>query len=188
MSSNSSHKQSLVGLLVGLAIAASAGCAGNLDQLRPGRAAGEWQVRLPESRSAVGDLAMGRGGRSEPAASWFDGSPGDMANSQPRVAVGAKKASRGIERRKIATPVRHVELAALPEQPHQAEQPKAAVPSSVASLAYPLADASPHDRYAQREQRSQQQQSFKGGDRVLVIGVSTLVVVLIVVLLLVLLL
>ena len=183
MSSISSRTRSLNRLLVGMVVSASAGCAGNIVQLPSGRAAGEWQVRLPDSRSAVADLAMGRGGSSERAASWFDGSPDDLYNSQPRVADAGVKRPRSTERRKTGTAVRHVDPAPHPEQPQQQEQPKANVPSSVAPVEYALADTSGRERYAEREHSSQQQQRFIGGDRVIVIGVSTLVIVLLVVLL-----
>jgi hypothetical protein len=148
-----------------------------------GRAAGEWQVHLPQSRSAVGDLAMGRGGNSDPAKSWFDEAPDDLIAPAPLVAHAHKK-KRSTQQHNAAAPVvipaRHVE-------PQPAEQPKTNVPTSLAPVEYAMADATAHDRYAAREETSQQQQQFKGGN-VIIIGVSTLVVILLVVLLILLLL
>jgi cobalamin biosynthesis Mg chelatase CobN len=170
-----------------LVFSASAGCAGNIDQVRHGRAAGEWQVHLPESRSAVGDLALGRGGNSEPAKSWFDEAPDDLFTPQPQplVADARKKKPRSTQQRKTeapaATPVRHIEPAA-PEA-----QPKLNAPKSLAPVEYAMADTNAHDRYAAREETSQQQQQFKGGN-VIIIGISTLVVILLVVVLILLLL
>jgi hypothetical protein len=127
---------------------------------------------------------MGRDGSSEPAASWFDGSPDDLFESQPMVADAAKPRPRATARRKLATPVRHVEPTLVPEEP----KPKADVPKHVAPVEYALADSSARDRYAERENSAQQQQQFMGGSHVVIIGVSTLVVVLLVVLLILLLL
>lgn len=186
MSSISSHKHSLDRLLVGLVFTASAGCAGNIDQLRHGRAAGEWQVRLPESRSTVGELAMGRGGSSEAAKSWFDETSDVSFESQPPVADAGKRKPRATRLRKTATPApQHAEPGAPALQP--AELPKRSAPQSLAPVEYAMADTSAHARYAERESSSQQQQQFKGGN-LIIIGVSSLVVILLVVLLILLLL
>lgn len=159
------------------------GCATGNGELRHGRAAGQWQARvpsLPTTRSPIQGLAYGRAGSSEPAADLgVDAALAALdratAHSRPQPAL-AQRASK-------AAPVK----ASVSEQaPVREPEPAAAELASRVRLDEPvaLAQATARDRYAQREAQAQEQQKFAGGDAIVITSGAIVLVLLIVLLVL----
>jgi hypothetical protein len=160
-------------LALGVFAVAAMGCASNVPTPKDGRAAGEWRYRLPATSSPYGQLALGRGGSSEPARLEAD---------QPLLAAAQPTPKH------VARPVHVQRVAAQPVLP-AVETAPAAEPSSPAQVSEPIQlaqnEVSPEQRYAQRQSESKQLEKYKGGDAI-VIGAGTLVVILLVVILLIL--
>jgi hypothetical protein len=169
-----------------LAVAA-VGCAGQTPAAHDARAAGQWTFRLPETRSPYAGLAIANPGQSN-ALGLVDDALETTPASQTPVAPKA---------RPVAQP--RTVLAKNTQQPAPApvSQPAAATPPSVPAAAPtqpeqlalntpPAPDAREEMRYSQREQQSQKQRDFRGGDAI-VISASALVIVLLIVILILLL-
>jgi hypothetical protein len=168
------HQHSIQ-FVLGLLVTAAVGCAGNIPDTRQARAAGEWRFRLPTTQSAVGGLAYGRGGSSEPAVSAPD--------SQPLMAsANASKTTVHVAhvRRTNAAPVA-APTPALTD-PASTSQPNAAPIAASEPVQVAQADTNPEQRYGERETASKKLETFRGGDAI-VIGAGTLVVVLLIVIL-----
>jgi hypothetical protein len=144
-------------------------CAGSLADAPHGRAAGEWSVRMPATRSPIGSLALGRGGTSAPAA----------ASTAPLTTRAHVQRWTPVARPALAKVDAPREAPALPLM--------AANPETSLSATLPATQESEAQlRYASREQTSPQQQEFRGG-QILIVGLgAVLVVVLVLVLLIVL--
>jgi hypothetical protein len=169
-------------VLLGLLMTAAWGCAGQLPNVREGRAAGEWQVRLPTSSSPVGALAYGSGGSSTPA---------DMIapESEPQLAAAKVMTPAPRITHKIAAPKAAIAMASAPVVAPQPESQPVVAPESqpqAAPVQLAQAESKPEQRYAEREAAAQSLEQYKAGDAI-VIGAGTLVVVLLIVLLVVLL-
>jgi hypothetical protein len=161
---------------------AAGGCAGQTPAAHDARAAGEWTFRLPETRSPYAGLAIANPGQPSALGMVDDALETPVASSEVPVTPKARP----------VTDARTV-LAKNTQQPAPVTQPTAATPPSVpaATSTQPeqlalntpvVPDAREEMRYSQREQQSQKQRDFRGGDAI-VITASTLVVILLIVLL-----
>ncbi|MET0384692.1 MAG: hypothetical protein ABW321_01975 [Polyangiales bacterium] len=178
-------QQKLRHITLGFFLTAAAGCAGQIPETQHGRAAGEWQVHLPSSDSAVHGLAYGRGGSSTPAEPVVLASLDDVLRADPQVA-SERAAKRSVRHKAPAAPtgapVAPTQESA-PAKPISAPPPAAKQPIQLAMADTSMtADTSAEARYAERETQSRQQEQFRGGDAI-VIGAGTLVVILLIVLL-----
>jgi hypothetical protein len=166
-------------------MAASVGCAGNIPTTRHGVAAGEWNMRLPTTRSTIGGLAYGEGGNSERAAAV-------AAEPAPLIAAAkvdnrAKLAPR--HTRAAAPSIASAAFVPSEEQKPSAEPAPTSVTTPVATqqpVMLAQADDDPSQRYSGRQAQSRQLEQYKGGDAI-VITAGALVVVLLIVLLILLL-
>jgi hypothetical protein len=164
---------------------AAVGCAGQTPAAHDARAAGEWTFRLPETRSPYAGLAIANPGQPSALGMVDDALEMPVASQAP----ATPKARPAAQSRTV--------LAKNTQQPAPAPapvtQPTAATPASVPAatstqseqlaLNTPVVpDAREEMRYSQREQQSQKQRDFRGGDAI-VITASTLVVILLIVLL-----
>ncbi|HEY2732579.1 MAG TPA: hypothetical protein VGI70_01270, partial [Polyangiales bacterium] len=159
--------------LLGLLVSAAIGCAGNIPQTHDIRAAGEWRFHLPQTRSALGDLAYGRGGNSTPAAI----SAADQSLLAENTLKQPASAPRAVHRAQHAAK----QPEALPAIPEAVEPPAAAPTPSEQPVQLAQADQA-EQRYQQRESASKPLEKYRGGDAI-VIGAGTLVVVLLIVIL-----
>jgi len=161
------------------------GCATGGAQTHHGIAAGQWQARLPNTRSPIAELAFGRGGSGTPAqlsseelAALASPTPDDVL--QPMAAAKTVAVNKPESRR------------VLPAAPKAAAMTASAAPEpapapSVSESPAPLLasnDVKVAQRYAQREQSASDQQKFRGGDAIIISGGVLLVVLLIVLLVL----
>jgi hypothetical protein len=169
--------------LLSASLSFATGCATGGAQTRHGIPAGEWQARLPTTRSTISELAFGRGGNGTPTqfsgdelAAIASPTPDDVL--QPAMAAKSVAAHKAVRKRALPAAVEPVS-APLPEAP----APIVSVSESTAPL---LAsnDVNVEQRYAQREQTSSEQQKFRGGDAIIISGGVLLVVLLIVLLVL----
>ena len=155
------------------------GCATGGAQTRHGIPAGEWQARLPTTRSTISDLAFGRGAHGTPSqlsadelAAIASPTPDDVL--QPALATKTVTVHKAVRKRALPAAVETVPAPLLEEAP---------TPSvSESSPAPLLASNDVEQRYAQREQSASEQQKFRGGDAI-VISASAIVVVLLIVIL-----
>lgn len=157
------------------------GCATGGAQTRHGIPAGEWQARLPTTRSTISDLAFGRGGHGTPSqlsadelAAIASPTPDDVL--QPALATKTVTVHKAVRKRALPAAVETVPAPLLEEAP---------TPSVSESSPAPLLasnDVGVEQRYAQREQSASEQQKFRGGDAI-VISASAIVVVLLIVIL-----
>ena len=167
--------------LLSASLSFATGCATGGAQTRHGIPAGEWQSRLPTTRSTISDLAFGRGGNGTPSADELAAiaspTPDDVL--QPTMAAKTVAAHKAVRKHALPAAVEPVS-APLPEE---APAPIVSVSESTAPL---LAsnDVNVEQRYAQREQSSSEQQKFRGGDAIIISGGVLLVVLLIVLLVL----
>jgi hypothetical protein len=168
--------------LLGASLGFATGCATGGAQTRHGIPAGEWQARLPTTRSTISDLAFGRGGNGTPSQLSGDelaaiATPDDVL--QPTMAAKTVATHKPVRKRALPAAVVPV-TAPLPEE---APAPTVSVSETTAPL---LAsnDVNVEQRYAQREQSSSEQQKFRGGDAIIISGGVLLVVLLIVILIL----
>ena len=160
---------------------AAVGCAGQTPQAHDARAAGEWTFRLPQTRSPYADLAVAQGG-----------APTSLAMVDDALASTPAQPAR----KPRPAPQPRQELAKNAAQPAPVLQPIAATPEPVAAapsqpeqlaLNTPAAtDPNEELRYSQRDQQSQKQREFRGGDAI-VISASALVIILLVIILILLL-
>lgn len=170
--------------LLGATLSFSTGCATGGAQ-RHGIPAGEWQARLPTSRSPIDELAYGRGGASTPAQLSSDElvalaapTPDDVL--QPAAAAKVVAVHKSVARRPQLA-------AAKVEQPVSAvAQPAPAAVVTEAPAAPLLAsnDVGMEQRYAARDQQASDQKQFRGGDAIVITAGALVVVLLIVVLIL----
>jgi len=164
-------------IALGLITLAAVGCGANLPEPRDGRAAGEWQARLPSTPSPFGQLAYGRGGSSVRAAE--DEAP-LMASAQPLTKT--RNAPTHVAPKRAQAKAQQAAFAlAMPELPAASEPAAEAAPVQLAQ-----ADTGAEQRYAQRETQSEKLEQYRGGDAV-VISAGALVVVLLIVILILLL-
>jgi hypothetical protein len=167
-----------------LAVAA-VGCAGQTPAAHDARAAGEWTFRLPESGSPYAGLAIGNPGQPTQGLAMVDDALATTAAKTETPA--APKARPALARTVVAENARDSVTA---------PQPLAATPPSLPAVATtqpeqlalntPATNVNEESRYSQREQQSQKQRDFRGGDAI-VITASTLVVILLIVILILLL-
>jgi len=167
--------------LLGASLSFASGCATGA-QTRHGIPAGQWQARLPTTRSPIDELAFGRGGSGTPAA------PDELASlaaPAPDEVLQPMAAAKTVA---VAKPnLRRAPLAAATTAPAPAvpaAEPAQVTPEAAPASAPLLAqnDAPVESRYAQREADSRDQQKFRGGDAI-VISAGALVVVLLIVIL-----
>lgn len=164
---------------------AAVGCAGQTPQAHDARAAGEWTFRLPQTRSPYADLAVAQGGAPTSLAMVDDALASTPATNptQPARKMRAASQPRPVLAKNAAQPAPAPQpVAAMPE-------PVAAAPSQPEQLALntPAAtDPNEELRYSQRDQQSQKQREFRGGDAI-VISASALVIILLVIILILLL-
>lgn len=170
--------------LLSASLGFATGCATGGAQTRHGIPAGEWQARLPTTRSTISDLAFGRGGNGTPSqlsadelAAIASPTPDDVL--QPALAAKTVAAHKAVRKRALPAAVEPAS-APLPEE----------APASIVSVSESTApllasnDVNVEQRYAQREQTSSEQQKFRGGDAIIISGGVLLVVLLIVLLVL----
>jgi hypothetical protein len=170
-------------LTLGFFVTAAVGCAANLPETRSGRAAGEWQFQLPATRSSIGGLAFGRGGSSAPAERTA--TPEQPTQLLAAAAVPAKSTPRVQRVRHVPAPP--VLPEAAPVDTHDSQEPPAAAPTvAPAPVQLAQAEASPVQRYREREASTPKLEQFRGGDAI-VISVSALLIVLLIVILILLL-
>jgi len=170
--------------LLSASLSFATGCATGGAQTRHGIAAGEWQARLPTTRSTIAELAFGRGGSGTPAqlsseelAALATPTPDDVL--QPMAAAKTVAVHKPQPRRVLPAAPAVMTASAAPEP--------APAPSVVESSAAPLLasnDVNVEQRYAEREKASSDQQKFRGGDAIIISGGVLLVVLLIVLLVL----
>jgi len=154
---------------------AAMGCSGQTPTPRDARAAGEWTFRLPETRSPYAGLAIAHGTGDPAALAMVDDALAETA--KPAAPVQQKpQAKRAVlakvEQAPAAEPVALpiADVAAVPVAPQQL------------ALNAPAPTTGEEQRYSQREQQSQKQRDFRGGDAI-VISASALVIILLVVIL-----
>jgi len=175
--------------LLGASLSFASGCATG-SQTRHGIPAGQWQARLPTTKSPIAELAYGRGGSGTAAWQGEDalasaGIAGIDAVQQPSAAAKAvavhKRAARPHGSPLLTAAAAPVESASVATEP--APTTPEATPASPAPL---LAsnDADVQSRYAERERASEPQQKFRGGDAIIISAGALLVVLLIVILVL----
>lgn len=169
--------------LLSASLSFATGCATGGAQTRHGIPAGEWQARLPTTRSTISDLAFGRGGHGTPAQLSADAladiaspTPDDVL--QPALAAKTVAPQKALRMRALPAAVDTVP-APLPEE----------APASTVSESHPAPllasnDVNVEQRYAQRDQTASEQQKFRGGDAIIISGGVLLVVLLIVLLVL----
>jgi hypothetical protein len=169
-------------LTLGFFVTAAVGCAANLPETRQGRAAGQWQFHLPETRSSIGALAFGKGGSAVPAGRAVAEQP-----DQPLMAAAVPvKSAAHVQRVRHAAPAPVVPEAA-PKATDESEQPPAVAPTTApAPVQLAQAEATPEQRYRERETTTPKLEQFRGGDAI-VISVSALLIVLLIVILILLL-
>jgi len=172
--------------LLSASLSFATGCATGGAQTRHGIAAGEWQARLPTTRSTIAELAFGRGGNgtaaqlsSDELAALAAPTPDDVL--QPVAAAKTVAVHKPQPRRVLpaAPTVTAMTASAAPEP--------APAPSLSESSAAPLLasnDVNVEQRYSEREKASSDQQKFRGGDAIIISGGVLLVVLLIVLLVL----
>lgn len=171
--------------LLGAALGFTTGCATG-STTHHGIAAGQWQARLPETKSPIASLAFGRGGNGTPAqlselelAALVDPTPDDVL--QPMAAAKTVGVAKPALRRALASNT-------LAAQPEAVTAEPAPTPAAASVTAQPTLlasnDSNPQQRYADREQQSKQQQQFRGGDAIIISGGVLLVILLIVLLVL----
>jgi hypothetical protein len=169
-----------------LAIAA-VGCAGQTPAAHDARAAGEWTFRLPETGSPYAGLAIASPGQ-QTGLNLVDDA---LATPAAKTETAATPKARPVTQPRNVV-AKNTQPAAAP-----APQPAAATPPSTPAVAAtqpeqlalntpPVPNASEEMRYSQREQQSQKQRDFRGGDAI-VISASALVIILLVVILILLL-
>lgn len=157
-------------LMIGMLATAAIGCAANIPQTRDARAAGEWQARLPTTPSTFGKLAYGSGGSSEPSRVV-------EPESQPLMATATQ--TKKLAKSAKLTP----RVAAKPAQPEPLPAAKVA-PVEPPVLLASNAEPDPQQRYAERENKAQKLQEYRGGDAVVISGSVLLIVLLVVILVL----
>jgi len=163
---------------IGLCCAMAAGCAGGIAQAPHGRAAGEWSVTLPATRSFAQELAYGSGGLSLPEARVSQPATPLVAEDRTHNRIPKRVPIKRSMSQPASEPARPVETQPLPAAPVSA--PVAPARSVHTELA--MAEPQEAKRYQEREASSQSQQQFRGGDAI-VIGAGTVVLVLLIVLL-----
>lgn len=165
---------------------AAIGCAGQTPAVHDARAAGEWTFRLPETQSPYAGLAIANPG--QPSALG-------MVDDALETPATASEAPATPKARPVAQP--RTVLAKNTQQPAPVTQPTPATPPSLPAAAPTqpeqlalntpaVPDAREEMRYSQREQQSQKQRDFRGGDAI-VISASALVIILLIVILILLL-
>ena len=156
---------------------AAVGCASQTPTPRDARAAGEWTFRLPETRSPYASLAIAHGTGDPGALAMVDDALGETPVAK------ADPAKPRVKRTVVAQTEPKADAAAAAKS---APQPVAAMATPVQAqpLALHVPPTAPSDeqRYLQREQQSQKQRDFRGGDAI-VISASALVIILLVVIL-----
>jgi len=163
-------------LVLGLLTLAAIGCAGSLPEMRHGRAAGEWQVRLPSTPSTFGKLALGTGGNAQPATVREPDATQLLAANKP----AAKKHASSRIPQPSAPAVTAETAPASPSPEPMLIAKQAEAPTQLASNTEP----NPGQRYAQREADSRKLQEFRGGDAIIISASALVIVLLIVVLIL----
>jgi len=169
--------------VLSLALAA-VGCAGQTPAAHDARAAGEWTFRLPETGSPYAGLAIATPGQ-QTGLNMVDDA---LAKTEP----AAPKASPVTQPRPVVAKNTQKPAAAPAPQPTAAAAPpslpavESTQPEQLALNTPPVPDARDEMRYSQREQQSQKQRDFRGGDAV-VISASALVIILLIVVLILLL-
>jgi hypothetical protein len=170
--------------LLGASLGFSTGCATGGAQ-RHGIPAGEWQARLPTSRSPIDELAYGRGGSGTPAQLGSD-ELAALASPAPDDVLQPAAAAKVVAVHKPAA--RRPQLAAAKvEQPVSAAPEPAPAPIVTESPAAPLLasnDVGVEQRYAQRDQQASDQKQFRGGDAIVITAGALVVILLIVILIL----
>lgn len=168
-------------LALGLISIIASGCAAGISNHPHGRAAGEWSVTLPSVASYSQGLAYGRGGSG--ARAFDDVDALLLADAyMPRDHIKKKPAPQRKPRADEAPPA-----SGEPAAPKPASEPVVPAPSSAERTEIALADTAALGAYETRQAQSQTQQTFRGGDAI-VIGASTLLIVILIVLLVLLLL
>jgi hypothetical protein len=166
--------------LLSASLGFATGCATGGAQTRHGIAAGEWQARLPTTRSTIAELAFGRGGSGTPAQLSAEELAVPTADDvlQPMAAAKTVAVHKSQPRRVLPAAPAVVTASAAPEP-----APAPALSESSAPL---LAsnDVGVEQRYSEREKASSDQQKFRGGDAIIISGGVLLVVLLIVLLVL----
>jgi hypothetical protein len=171
-----------------LAIAA-VGCAGQTPAAHDARAAGEWTFRLPETGSPYAGLAIASPGQQTGLNMVDDALAAPAAKTETAATPKARPAPAP---RTVVAQNTHQPAAAPASQPTAATAPPSlpavasAQPEQLALNTPPVPDARDEMRYSEREQQSQKQRDFRGGDAV-VISASALVIILLIVVLILLL-
>jgi len=170
--------------LLGASLSFASGCATS-SQTRHGIPAGQWQARLPGTKSPIASLAFGRGGNGDAAqlseadvAALSVATPDDVL--QPTLAAKTVAVSKPKPRRVLPAAAPALALATTEQIAEPAPAPQVVVAEPAPLLA--SNDTPVAQRYAEREQASQEQQKFRGGDAI-VISAGALVVVLLIVIL-----
>lgn len=161
-------------LALGLISIIASGCAAGISNQPHGRAAGEWSVTLPSVASYSQGLAYGRGGSAARVEQDVDALL--LADAyMPRLADDHTK-KKPVQRKPRADQAPRVTPRPAPQQP------VIPAPSRTERTEVALATPAELGRYEARQEQSQTQQKFAGGDAI-VIGASTLVLVILIVLL-----
>jgi len=169
-------------MVLGASLGFTAGCATG-STTNHGIAAGQWQARLPDTKSPIASLAFGRGGNGTPA-QLSEVELAALVDPTPEEVLQPMTAAKNVG---VAKPTLRRTLASNP-QPEAITAEPAPLPAAASEVAQPTLlasnDTSPQQRYAQREQQSEKQQQFRGGDAIIISGGVLLVILLIVVLVL----
>ena len=150
---------------------------------------GEWQARLPTSKSPIAELAYGTpnyGALPESdALATLDQAMLDRTTEAK--ALRRSRYVRSIHRSPQAAPSAIAEAQPTLQVEAKAETPKLSMSAEPAPAQLPASALAQNDvgsRYAERENQAQQQQQFRGGDAIVISAGAILVVLLIVILIL----
>ena len=156
---------------------AAVGCANQTPTPRDARAAGEWTFRLPQTRSPYADLAIAHGSGDSGALAMVD----DALDTTPAATTAPAK-PRPVAKRTVVAQAEPALAAKSAPQPMAASVMATPVPAEPLAMNVPKTSQSDEQRFSQREQQSQKQRDFRGGDAI-VISASALVIILLVVIL-----
>jgi len=163
------------------------GCATSSGEVRHGLGAGQWEARLPATKSPIAGMAYGSGGSSERA---DDLGVSAALASLDRSAKSPAEQRAALAAKRVKSPTRTL-VASAPAQAVTTPEPAAPSLESRVRVEAPLALAQASaeneasgSRYADREASSKEQQKFAGGDAIVITSGAILLVLLIVLLVL----
>lgn len=186
------YRLSIMGVLGASLSMLTLGCATSGSEVRHGIAAGQWEARLPATKSPIAGLAYGSGGSSQRTDDL--GVDAALASLDRNVQLSAAEPAPAARRVKAApSKAAHRTVAALAASPERKPLAEPAVPAlqsrlrvdTPVTLAHSASTERASDsRYAEREAASQEQQRFAGGDAIVITSGAVVLALLIVLLIL----